>query len=298
MNRSTYTIEIPGEPIQAISSVAELSTKYVRERTGDFTDSKLSAKLGSLSASQLLIMPPDVSHIRIETNTTNARLTQAPELGRTRHESRTEVAFGQLVILQSQRESIAEVAAVKYTSPVLAAREFAATRAVHKRIGEKYAYEPVGFLANETRSKIGYISRYRHEITTLDRVFWNEDATDQQRLASAGRVGAWLAVLHDNGFAHGDAQAKNVAFDSANNPVYPDLETLESLSTTIERSTQQKLGDIDDFVRYQDRKLSTEEFDLFTESYRSATSSNAVGLIQLQSIYELPLAPVQHFHNT
>ena len=294
MHLSPYEIRVSQEPLQEVSSVGQFGYKYLRERGGDFYDSRLAAKLGSLAVGQLAIAPVDISRLIAEEGS-QATLLRVPELEKTRHESRTAVQFGQLVVEGARRESQAELVAVKYTRPSLAGRELSATREVQKRLGPASAYEPIGFIGREEKKDVGYISRYRHEVGTLDRVFWNREATEEQRLAAAGRAGVWLGMLHDSGLVHGDAEAKNIAHDNADNPVYPDLETMSEIPADIDEAYRRQVGDLSDFIRFHDCRLSREEFEAFFETYIDTFSNCLVGVVAIRELYNLPLMTVHHY---
>lgn len=296
MRPSPYEIRVSQEPLQEVSSVSQFGYKYLRERGGDFYDSRLAAKLGSLAAGQLAVAPTDISRLSVEEGA-QATLLRVPELEKTRHESRTAVQFGQLVLEGLQREPQAELVAVKYTRPSLAGRELSATREVQKRLGVAFAYEPIGFIGREETKEVGYISRYRHEVGTLDRVFWNEEATDAQRLAAAGRAGAWLGMLHASGLAHGDAEAKNIAHDNADNPVYPDLETMSEIPIDDGQAYKKQYDDLSDFIRFHDRRLSGDEFENFFETYADTFNDRLVSAAVIRELYEQPLNKVHHYGN-
>jgi hypothetical protein len=204
------------------------------------------------------------------------------------------VQFGQLVVERPHDDVATELVAVKYLPPHLAAREFAATNVVRSRLGVTAAYEPIGFIADAKR-RVGSISRYRHEVVTLDRVMWNEAATREQRLAGMAFAGTWLATLHDSGIAHGDAQAKNVAHDSANNPVMIDLETARELDDDRDASKRSMLSDIGDYLRYQPTQPTNEEYMAFVGSYLATHSMNLMTQADILENREQPLQPVYRF---
>jgi hypothetical protein len=293
MKRLPYDIAMTDQVLQAIDSTAELSSKYVRERTGDFSDSRLSGKLGSLAANQLNLLPANLSKVSLDEAST-ATLYEVPKLGLGRQESRAGVQFGQLVVERPHDDVATELVAVKYLPPHLAAREFAATNVVRSRLGVTAAYEPIGFIADAKR-RVGSISRYRHEVVTLDRVMWNEAATREQRLAGMAFAGTWLATLHDSGIAHGDAQAKNVAHDSANNPVMIDLETARELDDDRDASKRSMLSDIGDYLRYQPTQPTNEEYMAFVGSYLATHSMNLMTQADILENREQPLQPVYRF---
>lgn len=226
------TTRVEGTPIhQGLDTVSYLGPRYLREPTGDFSDTRLSAKLGSLTSNALVLLPEDVSHISLDTlpDLPNIRLTEIPELGRGRQNSRTGVKFGQLHISNNTAAPIAELVAAKFIHRLTAPRELNAARALNHRFGQDLAFRPLGFVRHPD-GRTGYLSRYEHDVTTLDNVLWNETASETQRCEAMGFAGLWLASLHNHGLIHGDAQAKNIAYDSSRQPRFVDLEGMHDIS--------------------------------------------------------------------
>ncbi len=292
MKRPPYDIAVDGQPIQQIETVSVLSNKYIRERTGDFSDSRLSAKLASLATGELSVAPHEVSRMTVEAGSTG-KLLEVPDLGRGRQESRRAAQFGQLLLERPQRDIAAELVAVKYTTPRLAAREFAATNTVRSRLGYDAAYEQIGFVSNGHH--IGGISRYRHEVTTLDRVLWNDAATREQRLAAMAFAGVWLGTLHEHGIAHGDAQMKNIAHDSADHPIAVDLESAHDLDDPRVIPERLIANDIADTLLLQPYRLRREEFSAFRDSYLDTHRATIVADARIQAIYDQPIHPVVRY---
>ncbi len=298
MSRDQYDTRISETPLQDIQTVSVLSGRYDRIRDKDFTDTRLARKLGTIAQNELLVAQEYVSHVALDQGSDSvAELIHIPELGKSRHESRLAVAFGQLVIRQPHRERVSELVAVKYTSSSQAAREYAATNAVRKRIGDSYAYTPLGFVkrSGKPHSSTGLLTRYRHEVLTLDGIFWNDMATQSQRLAATAHAALWLATLHEHDIAHGDAEPKNIALSSDEVPVYVDLETAHDLSDPQIFRPTLELDDISDFVRYQDQPLSPGELELFSDTYLSSRKNPAISTKKIDEIHKKPLMPVHHF---
>ena len=65
MSRSLTRAE--GPAIQSIDSSSYLGGRYLRKRTGDFSDTTLSAKLGSILVNHLALLQPHVSGIDVDT---------------------------------------------------------------------------------------------------------------------------------------------------------------------------------------------------------------------------------------
>ena len=91
-----------------------------------------------------------------------------------------------------------------------------------------------------------------------------------------GLAGLWLASLHNHGIKHGDAQAKNIAADSANNLRYPDLEGARMLSQEGDISKTQRLLDIGDLFHPQYMPpTSMDEEMLLVDTYLEQQESGA-----------------------
>lgn len=298
MTTDRYDIRILGSPLQAIHTVGSLSAHYDRERDADFSDTRLARKLGTIAHGELLIAQECVSSISLsETSDGVAELIHLPELGKTRHESRLAVAFGQLIIKQMDREHVAELVAVKYTSSFRAAREYAATQVVKKRIGDGHTFTPIGFLKHTKpmRDSTGLLTRYRHEVLTLDGIFWNDEATQAQRLTGVAHAASWLATLHNHDISHGDAEPKNIAHSSNETPVYVDLETAHDLRDPRIFRLAHELEDVSDFIRYQSQSLSSDELEIFIDTYLSSRDTNTISPMMIAEIHEKPLMPIHHF---
>ena len=137
--------------------------------------------------------------------------------------NRSGVKFGQLHITGDDNVPTSELVAAKYIHKLTAPREFHAARAINSRFGDDVAFTPIGFVRSSS-DKVGYLSRFEQSVTTLDNILWDESSTPNQREWAMGFAGLWLASLHNHGILHGDAQAKNIAYDSASRLRYVDLE--------------------------------------------------------------------------
>lgn len=262
---------VHGDPIHPdMSSVRYLGPRYLRERRGDFTDTTLSAKLGSLAVSQFLLFPPELSNIDID-NTEEASsvaLTGIPELEKGRENSRNAVQFGQLHISSDKTNPTSALVAVKYLNRLAAPREFHAARAINDRFGENAALQPIGFVRNPKNDKVGYVSHYEHGVVTLDNILWNTTSTPTQREKAMAFAGLWLANLHNHQIIHGDAQAKNIAADTGNRPRYVDLEGARDFDKNDPMSRIQRLNDVHDLfnITYMP-PTSKDENMAFTQAY-------------------------------
>ncbi len=257
-----------GPTIQSIDSSSYLGRRYLHERTGDFSNTTLSAKLGSVTANHLLLLPPSMSAIDVDTASLNSiALTAIPHLNDGRNNHSNDVEFGQLHIDSSEHLSTAELVAAKYLHRLRVPSEIHASMAISKRFGEQLGFTPIGFV-KRADAKIGYLTRYEHSVTTLDNVLWRPESTREQRLNAMSRAGLWMAALHNHGIIHGDAQAKNIAFDSSNRPRYPDLETATDINHGFFDAETKRLLDVADFFNpvYMP-PTSPEETETFVDSY-------------------------------
>lgn len=272
INNETNPI-IEGAPIQDISGLSRLREKrYIRDIGGDFRDSRLTSKLSHLAVGELALLPPNVSGVNIDVPAAEpypqVKLTKIPGLEKGRENSRSQVQFGQLYIDSPHDKSITEQVAVKYIHPITAPREFFASRAVDQRFGAPVTYTPMGFTKLDD-GRIGYVSRYRHDILSLDNILWNPSATTEQRIGAMAFAGLWLAQLHNLDIIHGDAQAKNIARDSLGNPHYIDLEGASDVTYGKLDSVTQRLLDVSNLFDPQTMHLpaSPEEIATFVDAY-------------------------------
>lgn len=245
MNRLHHNdLVMHGRHIQPVEEVSTLrGDKYLRTRSGDFTDSRLMAKLGSLAENHLVLLPPEVSSIDLKGNKHRIKLKEKKGLEKGRQNSVHNVQFGQLVIESDAGHPITEQVAVKYMHPTRTVREFGASRELNNRFGKNLSFTPLGFIKDD-EGKIGYISRYEHNVISLDNILWNPYATQEKRLGALAFAGAWMATLHDKDLLHHDAQAKNIAFSSMYNPRYPDLETMTDMNHGSLDSVTKRLLDV------------------------------------------------------
>lgn len=199
--------------------------RYLRERHGDFSDTRLSAKLGATASDTLLLLPREISRVAVDITDEEPEISliDIPQLAEGRKNSRAKVKFGQLHFANQSAGTMAELVAAKFVHRLTAPRELHAALAINQRFGAEVAFSPIGFIKSPS-GKVGYLSRYEHSVQTLDNILWNDTATASQREDAMGFAGLWLASIHNHGILHGDPQAKNIAYDSTKLPRYPDLE--------------------------------------------------------------------------
>lgn len=266
-----HELAIHGAPIQEVASISVLDgKKYARERAGDFTDSRLKAKLGSVPVNELVLLSPEVSGIKTPANNIDSdiHLTIIPNLELGRRNSRSVVNFGQLYIDSHHNKPITEIVAVKYVHSIPAIREMHASLAVNRRFGQPLAYDPLGFIRHPD-GNLGYVTRYEHNVISLDNVLWNPRSTPSQRNQAMARSGFWMAQLHNKGIIHGDAQAKNIALDSTGSPRYIDLEGAADMRHGTLDTATKRLLDISNLFDPESikREVSDDEIIYFSDQY-------------------------------
>jgi hypothetical protein len=311
MKRPEYDIQISGEMLQPIEDVSVLGGKHSNpdRYAASFAAPRLKSKLGSLQPNELCVVDAGFTAIDIGEDTTADLIDLGDEFAHARGQSRTEVRFAQLVLEDEIVGQKAELVAVKYTDPALAAREFAAMNRVNAVIPHPFAqssFRPLGFVNNAEQSEklkrpvIGLITDYEHEVLTLDRVFWNRGATPEPQVVMhvLGRAAAWMATLHAAEIAHGDAQPKNIAEGNVRAPRYVDLESAVNLSVkegVLNKALAQALvredletflthleGDYTDFVSEHFARPYVEHMEQVGKSYvGEVTEDEIIRIAQL-----------------
>lgn len=270
---------IDGDPIQPVGAVDYLDTTYIphSEIAAEhrFQHQALVDKLGSLATGDLVLLPPEISGIQATVDDQHIRshsLNHVPGLERGRQHSRAEVAFGQLHLAQPEASTITELVAVKYVHPITASREFLAAKAVNERFGEHKTYTPLGFIRAEDTprgaQRVGVLTRYEHNVNTLDNYLWNPNTPAETRRAMYQVAGRAMAELHNHGFIHGDAQAKNFALDSRGAIRHLDTETYTDIRYSHD-ATIGRLGDVSNMFDPQTLTIAPdiEDIGLFVDSY-------------------------------
>lgn len=273
------TLIIDDDPIQQINTVDYLKKKYIptseTAAKRDFRNERLIRKLGSLTTGDLLLLSPELSGITTTVNNQNLHdcsLNRVPGLERGRQHSRTKVAFGQLHMAQLEAGTTTELVAVKYIHPITASREFLAAKAVNERFGEHKVYTPLGFIRAENTARgaqrVGVLSRYEHNVNTLDNYLWSPNTPAETRRAMYQVAGRAMAELHNHGFIHGDAQAKNFALDSYGTIRHLDTETYTDIRYSHD-ATIDRLGDVSNMFNRKTLTLtpSLADIDAFVDGY-------------------------------
>lgn len=254
------------------SLITYIGGRYMRERSGDFSDSTLAGRLGVIGLDTLVLAPAEISGINISDLSDEAavRFVAIPQLAAGRENSANFVEFGQLHISDDLRNPISELVAVKPLPRARAVREFKAAQAINSRFGDRVSFRQIGFMkdTNLNRDHIDHITRYEHDVVSLDNVLWDKQSTSAQREHAMGLAGLWLASLHNHGVAHGDAQAKNIAFDSSGKPRFIDLDGASDLNDQELSPHTKRLLDVSDlFNPVYLKNADTDEQLSFIESY-------------------------------
>lgn len=173
---------------------------------------------------------PDISKLAI-----SAQFNEVEEHGKTREASGREVSFGQLLIeSDDDGEHSLHIAFKPFfeAESRLAAHEYAVSSYFYSgKAPDITSYMPLG-MYRSFNGKYNFLSDYRHSVRSLDTIFWNPEVVSDKLIASKalGRAALSLATLHNNHWTHGDAQAKNFAWDITkpeNESFIIDVETTE-----------------------------------------------------------------------
>lgn len=166
-----------------------------------------------------------------------SEFTPRPEWSEGREDSAYGVYFGELALRLDgtgvEREVVIDIACKHY--PL-----FERDRAVHEYAAmqlfmtepEIRAFEPLGVWVTDRTEPI-LLSRFEHSVQSLDNLDWNHGIGEPLKdhldlIEGLQRSAQILARLHSRGYAHNDAQIKNMAVDVADGSVrLTDLTTLE-----------------------------------------------------------------------
>lgn len=187
-----------------------------------------SVKLGQFALDERFL--PDISALAI-----TAQFNELEEHGKTREASGREVSFGQLLLTSDDdgEHSVAVAFKPFFESEArTAAHEYAVSSYFASgKVPEITSYTPLGIYRSKNGS-LNFISDYRHSVRSLDTIFWNPELISDHLIISKalGRAALSLATLHNRHWTHGDAQAKNFAWDimtPENESFIIDVETTE-----------------------------------------------------------------------
>lgn len=205
---------------------------------------------------------PDISKLAI-----TAQFNEIEEHGKTREASGREVSFGQLILNSDDDGEHSLAVAFKpffESEAQIAAHEYAVSSYfASDNIRDITSYTPFG-MYRSTNGMLNFISEYRHSVRSLDTIFWNPDLVGDQLITSKalGRAALSLATLHNRHWTHGDAQAKNFAWDitrSEDESFIIDVETTEPFPIKV---GEVDLAHTDAAIRYDLEKFISSLYNL------------------------------------
>jgi len=205
---------------------------------------------------------PDISKLAI-----TAQFNEIEEHGKTREASGREVSFGQLLLKSDDDGEHSLVVAFKpffESEAQTAAHEYAVSSYFASgKIPDITSYTPFG-MYRSMNGVLNFISEYR--VRSLDTIFWNPDLVGDQLITSKalGRAALSLATLHNRHWTHGDAQAKNFAWDITkpeDKSFIIDVETTEPFPMKA-KAGEVDLAHTDAAIRYDLEKFISSLYNL------------------------------------
>lgn len=168
-------------------------------------------------------------------------ITDNPDYYEGRTDSMHRVEFGNAATQANGNSLTAYPVALKpYSQPWLALRDYRTAKKLNE-ICPNVTYQPIGF-AKDNNKTYG-ITRFEEGVVSFDNILWNERAPSEKEIEwSLGCAAASLVFLHANGYAHGDYQVKNTAYDEALSSRVIDI--------TTARQRNDPLEFIDDIANY------------------------------------------------
>ncbi|HYH75083.1 MAG TPA: hypothetical protein VD735_03930 [Candidatus Saccharimonadales bacterium] len=251
-----YSVEWGGDRGPDVP-VRMLTPQKIKHPTpgNNFVSKDLVRRLGRMPSGAAWLVAEQFAAVDPEGAT--AHINFIPQLGNGRRESRTGVQFGQMVTNSPSQKERAELVAVKPVSPYAAAREFGAMSVMNglarlRPDGRGRSFTPLGFYRSPEGGQVSLITRYEHQVVTLDNLLWDESEKPISELrvrAALSHTALALADAHASGFIHGDPQPKNIGTDNIGYR-YPDLEAASEFEV--------QPGVVDPF---RARRLIEEELD-------------------------------------
>lgn len=190
----------------------------------------------------------------------SASFEEVSEWGEGRQASKSQVFFGNLHLATDGSEEFSTTfpIAVKpfHTWVRGAVHEYASYLHVNAS-GFIESYHPLGFWV-DSMGKAFLLSHFEQDVETLDNVDWSKTTEDplgdHLSIFEALRRSAYtLARWHGHGYAHGDAQAKNMAVDGEGCIRAVDLERLRLIHTpenpNISAMKEAMFRDARDFIQ-------------------------------------------------
>lgn len=276
----------------------------------DFVSRDLVRRLGRMPAGAAWLVQTQFAAVDAEG--AKAHINLIPELGNGRRESRTGVQFGQMVINSPSQKERAELVAVKPLSPYLAAREFGAMSVMNglarlRDDGRGRSFTPLGFYRSPEGRQIALISRYEHQVVTLDNLLWDETERPIPELrvrAALSHTALALADAHSSGIILGDPQPKNIGTDNMGYR-YPDLEAARELEVQpgiVDPFRAHRL--IEEELDTALRNLDGNYVDLVEESFAGIYRENVIDMLpseavmshdEIMNIARLPQYPIHKY---
>lgn len=147
-----------------------------------------------------------------------------------REESRHQVLFGQLILNGPGIHELPDFIAVKpFDDRRELYNEWAANSYLNSVFDEQRAFLPLGVMKDK-HGDMSMLTLYENGVKTADTVFWADKEAQPEALRAAVIENTAVAcmyslgLLHGARLIHGDAQAKNLAWDSRQ-PRFVDLES-------------------------------------------------------------------------
>lgn len=238
-----------------------------------FLDRTFTNRLHAANSGDMLLIPDQLQSLI--SNDTSFKVIFEPDesLRRTREQSVAHaVQFGRLSLESDDNIPVQEYVACKSELSVeQAVREAAVSRYINTENVVGRTYEPIGFY-KQSDGDVALITRFAGQTETFDNVLWKDssEVTDEQVNDALSKAAVSLAYLHASDITHGDAQPKNIAWDTqTNNPWYVDLETARHHIKETDRKLFKAAAedDLHTFMLYQSCMPSVDMFELVAEKY-------------------------------
>jgi len=272
-------------PYDQPEKVSFLKPRYIKGLANaashsSFLNSTLVNRLHVAESGDLLLIPDQLQSLEAE-ESIEVTFEPIKKLRWTREQSAGHgVQFGRLAIKSNNCIPAQEYVAYKPDLSVeQAVREAAASRFVNTENVVGSAYDPLGFL-KQLDGGVVLITRFAGQTETFDNVLWKNpsEVTDGQVVDALSKAAKSLAYLHAAGMTHGDAQPKNIAWDTqSDQPWHVDLETARRYTEYGDRTYYkgEVIDDLQTFMLYQPCKRSMDMFDMVAEKYIQSYESQS-----------------------
>lgn len=236
-----------------------------------FLNTTLTNRLHAANPGDMLLIPNQLQSLQSSDDPIKATFEADEALRQTRERSVHGIQFGRLMLEGDDHIPVQEYVAYKPESVEQAVREAVSSRFINTKNVTGHTYEPLGFLKKSDGDTI-LITRFAGHTETFDNVLWRDqsEVTDEQVEDALSKAAISLAYLHAGGITHGDAQPKNIAWNTqSDEPWYVDLETVRRHMKYGDRKCfeDEAKYDLLTFMLFQPRMPSTDMFDLVAEKY-------------------------------